>query len=539
VNRPRFAMLATALVTPLVMAAAVASPVQAASPSQTPPPSERIKVLTQALDTMQANYASFARRTPGVKDVFDYKVGDLWKKGIDGSGTTIAVIEGWDDPQINSVVHTVDQRYGLPDPQIQTIYPTGPLPAQCPPGMQALGGYGSCDAWQGELELDVVAAHLMAPYAKILISATPADTEITDDAASQVAMPELMKAVEYIGQHHLANAMSISDGTGEGSYSYGKPEIRSQDPGPLTAAAYGIPVLNATGDCGVVQNLPVANAQCGNTSPGPDTATWDDNPWVTAVGGTVPNMDASGNKAGPDPIWHVGKDSPGAGLSTVYKRPSYQDGVKSITGSSMRSVPDITMDSQEGTSEAAPMFAGIMALATQLNHGNVGPINNVLYERLGKQGASAGIADVVSGNNSTPTVPGYTAAPGFDVVSGWGTIDASKFVPSLVEGVRAYGENQSVRREAAGELARLENAIRLSSPYIGAGRTASLSATGFLPTHPVELDIDHHKVAVLTASTSGTVSYTLDPSSLGLSRGWHSITLGGMLLTERSSVFTG
>ena len=92
-------------------------------------------------------------------------------------------------------------------------------------------------------------------------------------------------------------------------------------------------MLNATGDCGVVQNLAVANAQCGNTSPGPQTATWDDNPWVTAVGGTVPNVSKTdGSKLGPDPIWHQGGIfAEGAGFSAVYPRPSYQDGV-AITG---------------------------------------------------------------------------------------------------------------------------------------------------------------------------------------------------------------
>ena len=45
---------------------------------------------------------------------------------------------------------------------------------------------------------DALPAHLIAPYAKIIISATPADTQETDDAASQVAMPEIMEGVEVI-----------------------------------------------------------------------------------------------------------------------------------------------------------------------------------------------------------------------------------------------------------------------------------------------------------------------------------------------------
>jgi hypothetical protein len=152
----------------------------------------------------------------------------------------------------------------------------------------------------------VLTVHLIAPYAKIVISATPADSEITDDAASNVAPPEMMHALEYISAHYIANAISISDGTGEGTYSSGTAQIHANDPGPLAAAAAGI-------------------------------------------------------------------FSEGAGFSAVYPRPSYQDRVN--RGSRWRSVPDITMDSQSGTSESAPMVAGVMALATQLNHGrNLGPI---------------------------------------------------------------------------------------------------------------------------------------------------------------------
>ena len=107
---------------------------------------------------------------------------------------------------------------------------------------------------------------------------------------SQVAPPEMMKALERIASGHLANVISISDGTGEVTYSRGAPEITAQDPAELAAAAAGIPVLVATGDCGVVQNLAVANGQCEDTSAGPDTAAWDDSPWVTGVGGSVPNL---------------------------------------------------------------------------------------------------------------------------------------------------------------------------------------------------------------------------------------------------------
>jgi subtilase family serine protease len=544
-------VLATAalLAGPLAISAQAvpAAPAQARGVAQPSVNLDHVKVLAAALKKMRDNYASFANFTPGPQDIFDYNIGNLWLKGIDGTGATVAVIEGWDDPGIATYIHNQDLKYGLPDPDIETIFPSGPLPAQCPAGMVALGSYGSCDAWVGELRLDVLTVHLIAPYAKIIISATPADSEITDDAASNVAPPEMMHALEYISANHLANVISISDGTGEITYSDGAAQIHANDPGPLSAAAAGIPVLNATGDCGVVQNLAIANAQCGDTSPGPDTATWDDNPWVTAVGGSVPDVSkTNGSKLGPDPIWHVGGIfSEGAGFSAVYPRPSYQNGVARITGSRMRSVPDITMDSQSGTSESAPMVAGVLALATQLNHGrNLGPINPVLYDILGPLGTHAGISDVVSGNNSVidsktgqVLVQGFTAAPGFDVASGWGTVDASTFVQALVAATRASGLARSARNEASRELSRLEHSIRLSSPNIGPGGTSTVTDGGFLPGHPVKLMIDGNLVTTLTASSAGTVSYTLSPSALSLSAGRHVLTLQSMLITP-TAIFT-
>jgi subtilase family serine protease len=522
---------------------ASAAPAAQAAPAGNP----HIQVLEAALQNMHANYPNFARFTPGPQDIFDYNIGNLWMRGIDGTGTTVAVIEGWDDPGVAAFIHVRDVRYGLPDPVIQTIYPSGPLPAQCPPGMVALGSYGSCDAWVGELRLDVLAVHLIAPYAKIVISATPADSEITDDAASNVAPPEMMHALEYISQNHIANAISISDGTGEITYSHGTPEIHANDPGLLAAAAAGVPVLNATGDCGVVQNLAIANAQCGNTSAGPDTATWDDSPWATAVGGSVPNVSTTdGSKLGPDPLWHVGGIfAEGAGFSSVYPRPAYQDGVARITGSPWRSVPDITMDAQSGTSEAAPEMAGVLALATQLNHGrNVGPINPVLYGVLGPHGASDGIADVVSGNNSVVNpatgqvlVPGFTAGPGFDVASGWGTIDASKFVPALVGATARSGQEIAARFQASRDLAALEHNVSLSTQIIPSGGTSTVTEGGFLPGHPVKLAIDGNVVTTLTASDTGTISYVLSPATLGLRPGLHTLTLHSMLITPAATFF--
>ncbi len=521
-------------------AAAPAPPAASGLPSKR----DQIKVLTAVLAKMKRNFAKYAQFIPGPADIFDYNIGALWRQGIDGAGTTIAVMEGWHYLDIYRQVAGFDKVFGLPNPQIQTIYPAGPLPPKCPAGMLRLQSYGSCNAWKNELTLDVIAAHLIAPYAKIIISATPADTEVTGAPAENVAMPEIMKGVEFIAGHHLADVMSISDGTGETTYPAGPAQITSQNAAELTAAAAGVPVLVATGDCGVVQNLAVANGQCQNTSATPDTAAWDDSPWITAVGGSVPNLSPrTGMRLGPDPVWHVGGAfAEGAGYSSVFPRPAYQDGVAGVTRSPMRSVPDITLDSQDGTSQSAPLMAGVLALATQANKADVGPINPVLYRVLGPRGTQAGLADVVNGDNSVTTpdgktviVPGFTAAKGFDVASGWGTINAARFVPGLTAATAASHQDQAVRAQALAGLTALRHSARLSVTHIRPGGTSYLLAPNFLPGHPVDFAIDGHTIATLTANTLGDLTYMIDPALLKLSPGTHTVTLTGMLLTETAS----
>jgi hypothetical protein len=522
-----------------VTTAAAATPASPGATAGLPSKQQQIKVLDAALATMTKNYKALDKVSPGVGDIWDYGISALWKQGIDGAGTTVAVIEGWNYPGVQAFLAKFDVPLGLPAPQIQTIYPDGPLPKTCPAAMLKLGSYGSCAAWEFEAALDVFSVHLMAPYAKIIIAATPAGS-LENDGASQVAPPEMMKALEYISAHHLANVMSISDGTGETTYKYGKPEILAQDPGELAAAATGIPVLVSTGDCGTRQHLVSNTSECTELTPGPDTAVWDDSPWVTAVGGSIPNVSpGNGARLGSDPVWGDGPGAEGAGSSGIFARPDYQNSVAAITHSSMRTVPDITMDAGDGTSEATPLLAGVLALATQVNHGDLGPINPALYNVLGPAGAADGIADVVKGSNALTNAkgkvitPGLNAAPGFDVASGWGTLYAPLFVPSLVAATQASGGEWAAREQARVDLAALEyQSIRLA-PLPGGD--LRLSASGFLPEHPVSLSVGGRPVATLTANAKGNVGYFISPKALKLRSGPHQVTLTSLLITETAT----
>jgi len=77
-----------------------------------------------------------------------------------------------------------------------------------------------------------------------------------------------------------------------------------------------------------------------------------------------------------------------------------------------------------------------VALADQVAGHRLGNINPALYTLGGLSQVSSdafrtGIVDVTSGSNSYGRVGGYNATPGYDLASGWGTIDAARFVPAL------------------------------------------------------------------------------------------------------------
>jgi hypothetical protein len=508
-------------------------------PPATPAVATRIAALKAAEAKIAAKVAAGQPRWGDLdlRDLRSFDIEPLWNQGIDGTGTSVAVIEGWDLPGIQATLNALDAQIGLPDTTVTTIYPNGPLPATCPAGMQALGNYGSCSAWGGELTLDVEAVHLFAPYATIVISATPADSEIADDASSQVAPPEMMKALEYLSAHQLADVISISDGSNEGDYRNGAAEIHAQDPGELVAAAAGIPVVNATGDCGAAQNLATATGFCNQTTTTRAVATWDDSPFVTAVGGITPGRTYTGaDGADSFSVWNVGgaqSAAEGAGFSAIYPRPNYQDRVASITGSSMRSLPDITMNGADGTSEAAPQFAAVLALATQLRGTTLGPINGILYNDLGGDPAANGLVDVTTGNNTAYGVTGFSAAPGYDVATGWGTVDAARFAPALATASAQAPDRDALTIEAQLELTRLSLTAKASPVVLLPNQTSTVTASGFLPAHPVTIADGQRTLATVTADSAGEISYSLSAQASALTPGLHTVVATGLLITQR------
>jgi subtilase family serine protease len=368
--------------------------------------------VQQKVDRLQAATATLPRLAKA------YNTPALWNQGLTGAGATVATLVSYGDADIKAVIDSYDQRNGLPPADISVIAPAGPVPGCTDSGVDT----ATCQSWGGETDLDVAMFHTMAPAAKIVIAATPiAETQ------GFTGLPEMMAAVDYMTQHKIADVVSMSFGTAEDTFP-SLDSVKSLDPALVRASKAGVTLVASSGDFGATNDVLIGDG----TFPY-RTASWPaSDPNVTALGGTIISLDANGNRTHPDVLW----PRSGGGVSKTYARPSWQNSVKATTGK-FRSFPDITMEGISGTSESSPLFAGVLALAVQANGGHrLGQINPALYGKLGPKADKSGIIDVTSGDNTYANVPGYTAAAGFDIVSGWGTLDASKFVPALVKALR-------------------------------------------------------------------------------------------------------
>lgn len=372
-----------------------------------------------------------------------------WNNGITGAGATVAVIDSFGDPNIGQVMSTFDTDEGLPPAQVSQLEPAGAVPSCASLKNSNPTAYNDCLSWAGETDLDVESVHELAPGATIIVAATP-----VDETEGMVGLPEMMTAIDYLRVHKLANVVSMSFYASEDTFPSRTATKQLLDPTLRRASAAGITLVACTGD-----NGPTSwTADASGFFPFREAAWPADSPYVSAIGGTAfagenqntgvfPPTTPAQRAANPDTIWNVNatvaeNSSSGAAISTVYNRPAWQNGVRKITGGTGRSYPDITMHGTDGTSEASPLFAGVVALAVQANHGrNLGNIDKALYAKLGPAGARDGLLDVVSGTNQlnpvVSSVPGFSAAPGYDVVSGWGTVDdLSVFVPNLVKALK-------------------------------------------------------------------------------------------------------
>ncbi len=370
-----------------------------------------------------------------------YDLAPLAAKDIDGSGQTIIVVDSFGSPTISADLAHFDSYFGLPaPPSFRVLQPTGPVPAYNSHNSNRVG-------WAVESTLDVEWAHVMAPGASIVLVETP-----TSENEGTTGFAQIVAAERYVLRHKLGQVITQSFAATEQTFPSVASILSFRSAFQLAARAH-VTVLGATGDTGATSdeyNMKDLYPTRAVSWPATD-------PLVTAVGGTQLSLRPNGTRLAPDTAW---SDS-GGGTSIAFPRPAYQNGVSAVTGNA-RGVPDVAMDASCrspvavygsfypsgarwtpvcGTSLATPLFAGIVALADQYaGHGKphgLGLINPAIYTIAARH--EPGIVAISAGNNSQTfvqdgqhySVPGYAAGPGYNLVTGLGTIDAASFVPEL------------------------------------------------------------------------------------------------------------
>jgi hypothetical protein len=352
----------------------------------------------------------------------------------DGSGQTIAIVDAFDDPNIEADLATFDRTFGLPEAHFTKV--------------DQYGGTAFPVAnteWAGEIALDVEWAHALAPGANILLV-----------EAADSSYPNMMKAVDFARRQAGVSVVSMS---------WGGPEFASEtvlDNAFFTTPAghQGVTFVASTGDDGARSQYPASS------------------PNVVAVGGTSLYTDGRGGYGS-----EVGWSGSGGGVSRYERRPAYQGGVS--PGRAYRSAPDVAFDADPytgvaicdsfglgdaynpwvqigGTSFSAPAWASLIAVLNQgravAGQGSMDGASETLPALYAAP--SRDFHDVVDGSN------GYSASAGYDLVTGLGSPDAPSLVRDLVGDPGAADlsvawSHQPPRRLAAGD--RVEATVRVSN----------------------------------------------------------------------------
>lgn len=386
-----------------------------------------------------------------------YGLSGLLSSGVTGKGKTIVIVDAFSNPYIKTDLQLEDQRFGLPDPKFSIV---GKPPAFDFTSDEQL-------SWAGEISLDVLSAHAMAPGAKIVL--------VEADGSSDA---DLFAADKYAVDHHLGDVLSQSFNEAETCVDpkYFK---RWQDL-YRRASDRGWTIFAATGDSGAAQFSCDGNgAVFAPAWPAVD-------PYVTAVGGTTLDAsDPAGNYIG-ETAWTepTGCNPPasdpldvncsGGGFSALFPRPAWQKPLPKPAPPGHppapapgRGVPDVAWDAGidggllihcgvflqvffgvdpttpaffifGGTSAGPPQWSGLAADADQMAHGDLGNIDDNLYRLAQGPPPPHGavyLHDITTGNNDVVEIggQGYDAGPGWDPVTGLGTPNAAQLLPALAK----------------------------------------------------------------------------------------------------------
>jgi subtilase family serine protease len=393
-----------------------------------------------------------------------YGFTDIVRKGNDGSGQSIAIVDAFLSPTLLLDAQTYaannDTDYPLKASQLVTVWA---------PGTPQTPDTG----WYGEQTLDVEAAHAIAPGAKIVAVAAQSAFDADLIAAINLAVSKKLGSV-------ISNSYGMIEQQGFIDFLAWKPVLTQ-------AGLKGIGVYFSSGDDG--------DETINLGSPSADFPASSD--LVTAVGGTSLALGQTGNvifesgwETGASfldpavvtdggvtttpPTWDPAPPGffvfgAGGGWSTVFEQPTWQKGVVPNSfavqsGVARRSVPDVAMLADPftgfivgqtdptsgkysegaigGTSLACPLFAATMLLAQQNAGRHFGFANALLYKN------PKAFHDIVPlsplqavalplGDGTNAAIPfdfneqTISTAKGWDSVTGLGTPNGKSFIAAI------------------------------------------------------------------------------------------------------------
>lgn len=275
--------------------------------------------------------------------------------------------------------------------------------------------------------------------------------EVTLDIELQIALaPAASEIMVYEGPNSFAglldtyNRIATDDQAKEISSSWGLSEalagssvLASENSIFQQMAAQGQSLFAASGDSGAYDN--------GSTLSVDDPSS---QPYVVGVGGTqlVVNYGGSYNH---ETTWNNGSISAGAGgggVSAFWSTPSWQQGIGSCASSTMRNVPDVSLDADPytgyaiyynnawtiygGTSCAAPLWSAFAALVNQQRQAAgetlLGFADPAIYQ-AGAANAAADFHDIADGSTNLY----YAAVGGCDDATGWGSFNGANLLADL------------------------------------------------------------------------------------------------------------
>ncbi len=372
---------------------------------------------------------------------------------LNGAGQTILIVDAYGSPTIASDLALFDAFFNIPAPPSFTVY----CPAGCP-APSYVGNPQSPLSWSLETSLDVEYSHAMAPGANIVLVVAPSAS------GNAINVAEAAAIAKYPG-----SVMSQSFGIPEFLIHNNNAQVLQAERNYQVAAAEGITVFASAGDSGASNGGPIANANFPASSP-----------YVTGVGGTMglpyPNGLVTYTSSdctvvipsycpgtyGGEQVWNEPStfSTPAAGggaPSLLFPVPSYQEGL----GLTSRTTPDVAYNAAGnggvlviddacpacfglasgpviflvgGTSAGSPQWAAIAALADQAAGHSLGFLNPAIYA-IGKDPTAYAQAfhDITAGNNILGgTNIGFSAGPGYDMATGWGTPNVTDLIPYLV-----------------------------------------------------------------------------------------------------------